>query len=1062
MQTMKRAKILSASAGSGKTYRLALKYICDIIERPERYRNILAVTFTNKATEEMKSRILSEIHKLAAGDESDYLENIVIESGLAKDKVREQALKAQTRILHDYSRFTILTIDRFFQRILRAFIKELSLDLNYNIELDTSMLLERSADTLVESIAENEEIRRWLLEFAEERINDGTRWDMRADLCSLGKELFSENGAKRMNNSLSKKSLRDLVNAMIKEGEQCKARFKELGCRAMEIMAEYGVEPTQFKGKSNSFATNFVRYANGELKPPTATMQRAAESTEHWYGKDADGGLVAAAEQLLPLLQEICATFEEGIRKINTAKLIRSNYRSFALLADLQNNIKAICEEESIMVLSKTKDMLSTFVDDSNAPFIYEKVGNRYDHYMIDEFQDTSVREWRNMLPLLKEALASNRNASVFIVGDIKQSIYRWRGGDWRLLNQGAIQDLGEENVEVEHLKNNYRSLANVVDFNNKIIERIVEADNAYLNNCIDSALKDNKIAKSTHASLYDIVQEAYRGHHQEPAASDPNKGYVEVCAYDPSYADSPFIEAIESAINRGYRYRDILILVRKTADARRVADVLFEYKNQRFTSRGEAGFNILTPDALTLEGCDITEFVIAVLRLAIDPTNDIERGVYNRFLGNRLDHTFDEEETETLNRIAHLSPMEAFELIVSHFQLHERKQSIAFLQAMHEQVIAFSTTRIADIQHYLIWWDERGKREAVKVEMDDNTIEITTIHKAKGLERDIVIIPYASLDMVPRPSLRSIVWARADAKDSNAAAIGDFPVVYGKDMESSAFSEEYYRELVMSHVDGVNLLYVAITRASRELYLYFPKNLNSKSSSDSITTTVPLIWNAVGAICPEPESIYEQDKVAFVTYRYGAETSGAERKAKKKEVKNILLESYTSSTPNIKVRFPATRYAEEGLTHKDSSLTFGIRLHRAFESAITRNDLYRAIHRMTLDCVIDENEALILRQSIDKSLESPVVAEWFSDCWDDVKTETDIVYNNELRRPDRVMIKEDRAVIVDYKFGYKHDPSYAQKMAQYISLLRQMGRFANIEGYIWYPVSGDIERVEA
>ena len=269
---MKRAKILSASAGSGKTYQLALKYICDIIERPDRYRNILAVTFTNKATEEMKSRILNEIHILASGGKSIYIDKIAEELNMSEPKIRECALKVRTRILHDYSRFTVLTIDRFFQRILRAFIKELSLDLNYNIELDTTLLLERSADMLVESIAEEPEVRRWLLEFAEERINDGTRWDMRSDLCHLGEELFRENGAKRINTSLGKKELRNAVNSLIKESEVCKHRLKELGEQALEIMAKYGVVASQFKSKSKSAASNFAIYATGELKAPNATM----------------------------------------------------------------------------------------------------------------------------------------------------------------------------------------------------------------------------------------------------------------------------------------------------------------------------------------------------------------------------------------------------------------------------------------------------------------------------------------------------------------------------------------------------------------------------------------------------------------------------------------------------------------------------------------------------------------------------------------------------------------------------------------------------------------------
>ena len=1056
---MKRAKILSASAGSGKTYQLTLKYMCDVILHPERYRNILAVTFTNKATEEMKSRILREIHTLASGNSSPYLDDIKRELGISETPIREGAKRARTRILHDFSRFTILTIDRFFQRILRAFIKELSLDLNYNIELDTNLLLERSTDALVESIATDEQLRKWLLEFAEERINDGTRWDMRSDLRNLGSELFKENGAKRIDPQLNKTTLRERVNAVITEGDQYRKRLKELGESALATMQKQGVSAEEFKGGSRSFTFSFAKYAEGELKPPTATMIKASESITEWYTKSASGNVKTVAELLMPTLQEICLCYDEGIKKINTAKLIRDNYRSFALLADLKERVNDICNEENIMVLSKTKDILSKFIDDNNAPFIYEKVGSRYDHYMIDEFQDTSVREWRNMLPLLREALASNPESSVFIVGDIKQSIYRWRGGDWRLLNSDAMQDLGEDNTSLEHLQKNYRSLPNVVKFNNALISKVVAKDNDFLNTSLNNALRNSKIARITHTSLYDIMLNAYSDYEQIPAKQGES-GYAEVVAFDSSATDSPFIDAIESAIARGYRYGDILILVRGNTDAKKVADALFAYKYEKFTSQGESGFNILTPASLTLESCDIAEFITSVMRLAIDPSNDIERGVYNRFLNMPLDHTFNQEELAWLHQTAHLSPLEAFESIVSRFELHKRKESIAFLQAMHEQILAFSSQRVVDIQYYLKWWEERGKHEAITVEMTDDTIEITTIHKSKGLERQIVIIPYSRWDMTPRASLRPIVWAKANDGEISTE-VGDFPIIYGSTMENSNFSEEYYKELVMSHVDGVNLLYVAITRASRELYIYVPTSLNSSSKSgENINTTAPLILDAAKSICPEPINLQRDGEEVALVYTYGKPTA-SESNRRRESKSDILLEEYVSHKPTLKVRYPSHRCIEEGLTNDSKALSEGIRLHRLFEKAITEQDLRNAVKRMSLDCLIDTEQAESLNSKISDVLTDRRVKEWFSADWDSVKCECAIIADGDVRRPDRVMIAGDRVVIVDYKFGDKRSAAYHKQMAEYIHLLEAMGKYRQIEGYIWYISLGEIECVE-
>ena len=1056
---MKRAIILSASAGSGKTYQLALKYVCDIVRHPEKFRNILAVTFTNKATEEMKSRILREIDTLASGAKSSYVNEIRLATGFSEEKIRSQAMRARTLILHDYSRFSVLTIDRFFQRIIRAFIKELGIDLNYNIELDTATLLMRSADELIEDIASNEELRRWMLEYAEERLNDGMRWDMRGELRAMGSEIFKEEAGRNIGNNIDKEALRKRVNDMVARAESCKAKIKSLGEEAVKYIAAQGLTFSSFKGQSRSFTTCFARYAEGELKEPTATMLKATESDDAWYGKDADGGVVVAAAHLRPILEQICRLYSDNISMINTAAILHENYRSYALLGDLYAKVSELCDRESIMILGETKNLLSTFIDESNAPFIYEKVGNRYEYFMIDEFQDTSLREWLNLRPLLLNAMASNPETSVFIVGDVKQSIYRWRGGDWRLLNSQAIEDLGNENSLVKKLKENYRSAPNIVRFNNSFISQVVESDNQHLNTTLDEALLSNKIDKAQHAKLHDIIKNAYTEHAQEIKKSEEEGGYAEVCAFDPKVTDSPFIEAIESAISRGYRYRDILILVRGTTDANKVANALFEYKERAFTSQGVAGFNILTPDSLSIENCDITEFIIAVLRLAVDPRNDIERGVYNRYLGLDFDHRFDEAETEVLRRIAHLSPMEAFEYIISHFRLNERKERIAYLQAMHEQIVSFSTSRIADIQHYLEWWEERGCKESVRVEMTDDTIEITTIHKAKGLESRVVIIPYGKWDLAPRSTLRPVVWAKAP-KGSEGVIEERFPVIYNNTMERSAFTSDYYGELVMSHVDGINLLYVAVTRASKELYIYVPYSLNTKSkSSDNVSNTAPLIIKAAETLFPTPELEYRDDSIALKRYR--KETRTMQHATSDKQSKeNILLGEYISHQPEIKVRHYDSRFREEGLRIGSKSCNHGIALHRIFEQARNFDDLRLALQRLDAGCMLDSEEIAAISHSIAEAEKHPTIKEWFSDVWDDVKCEAEIISRKEIRRPDRVMIAGRRAVIVDYKFGEQRSSSYKRQMAEYVELLRNMGCYDTIEGYVWYITQGVIEKI--
>lgn len=712
------------------------------------------------------------------------------------------------------------------------------------------------------------------------------------------------------------------------------------------------------------------------------------------------------------------------------------------------------------MILGETKHILSTFVDGSNAPFIYEKVGNRYERFMIDEFQDTSVREWNNMLPLLQNAMAGSDQCSVLIVGDVKQSIYRWRGGDWRLLQEFAKRDLGEGNVDIVPLKENYRSLERVVMFNNKVIDRVVQIDNHYLNTIIDNALSDRAITKSLHASLYDIVSSAYRNHEQTPGRKYDDEGYAELSLYDSKLIDSPFIEVIEDVISRGYRFSDILILVRGAKDGQRVAERLFKYKEERFTSRGEVGFNILTADSLTIDNCDVADFVIALFRLTIDPNNRIERGVYNRFLGKRYDHMFNDEELAFFSHIAHLSPLEAFEQIVMHYSLYERKDRIAYLQALHEGIYAFSTSRIADIDRYLKWWDERGHKDTLSVDMTDDTIEISTIHKAKGLERAVVIIPYCNWNTTPSSSLQNVVWSQAS--DSELSSIGEFPVTYCNSMQNSEFTADYYSELVMSHVDGVNLLYVAMTRASKELYMIAPTRLNTKSSSsEKINDIVPLLSTAITSVVPEPEIHRNEDGVERMVYRYGTKINCDEDNAKSGVQQNVILDNYAAHTPEIKIRYPNRRFADEGLSFGSSNRRQGIRLHKLFEKAITLSDVEQTLQQMESWSQITAEEALRLKETIERAMTNPVVREWFSGEWDDVKNESDIIAaNNTIRRPDRVMIRGRRAVVVDYKFGDNVETRYNKQMTEYISLLRDMGRYDKIEGYVWYILRGEVVKV--
>lgn len=1053
-----RAKILNASAGSGKTYQLAYKYIHDVIERPELYRHILAVTFTNKATEEMKSRILREIHLLASGRPSAYAESLRRELELDERTLRQRARDVRSRILHDYSHFTVLTIDTFFQRILRAFIRELGFDLDYNVEIETESLLAKSADTLVEAITENRELQRWLTDFVQERIEDGRRWDIRDGILALSGELFKEKNKEALARALPKEELRRLVG---KAGEKARATrqlLQEKAREALRLMEEAGVSPSDFTGKSRSFANYFLTAAGDELKPPTATVERMSRTTEGWCAKGSPAQPLVA--RLQPLLRDICDIFRSNVRLWNTAVLLRENYRSFALLADLYAQVQRLCDQESTMLLSETKYILAEFIGHNDAPFIYEKVGNRFERYMIDEFQDTSAREWRNFLPLLRNAMAQSQDISVFLVGDIKQSIYRWRGGDWKILHNEARNELSPEDTEVVNLRDNWRSLPTVVGFNNRIMERIVAADNRTLNTMLDEAADSGAIAAERAAELHDTLAAAYRDHAQTPRRLKDGPGYVSVtaCAGEP-----PVVARIKEVLDRGFRPSDILILVRSATDGARIAAELLRFKQENRDERYR--FDVMTREALIVGNAPVAGFLIAALRLTVNPDDSLNRAIYNRYLGRPFGAALPDDERDFCRALRLLSPEEAFERIVIRHHLADRCDQTAYLQAVHEQLIAFCSGKIADIPLFLRWWDEQGSGRSLSIEQGERTVEITTVHKAKGLERPVVIIPYCSWQLDPKSSgnVTNIVWAEASDEE---AAIGQFPVRYKRAMADSEFSEAYYRELVYSHVDNINLLYVALTRAAESLHVFIPSG--GKGANVGALLWQVLAPEADGCRLGELEGRLTESE-AGQECSFGSFDGPAPRKGGSGAVGHLLLEHYLTAMADLRLRLPSQRYFEEESDALPSPRDFGILMHKAFEHATSEEEIRRSVAQMQTDGVLSGAEAEALGQKLDEALADPVVREWFTGEWQEVRTESDIILpaaevrsggtgsatrGSVTRRPDRVMMRqggtERQVVVVDYKFGEHETAGHRRQIGEYMRLLREMG-YDDVKGYLWY-----------
>ncbi|MFR9603587.1 MAG: UvrD-helicase domain-containing protein [Rikenellaceae bacterium] len=1049
-----RAQIFNASAGSGKTYRLAYKYVRDVISEPLRYRHILAVTFTNKATEEMKSRILSEINTLANGLGSSYMQSLRDELRLTEETIRRRAQQARSYILHDYSRFTVLTIDRFFQRILRAFIHELGLDLNYNIEIESSSILTQSADNLIEQITTQKELRDWLLEFVEERVEDGKRWDIHDGILSLSRELLSESNRETLQNALPKSQIKEIVTKLSERNRSSREEYAALGQRAVEIISGAGCSATDFKGKSKSFALQFERIAQGDIKQPTKTFQDKGESTSGWCDKGSPAEAIVA--ELLPILRQICDHFNRDSRLWNTNTLVRENYRSFALLNDLYARVQKMCDEQNMMLLSETKLILAEFIKDNDAPFIYEKTGNRFERFMIDEFQDTSIKEWNNFLPLLQNSMAQSEESSVLIVGDIKQSIYRWRGGDWRILHSGAREALGTESTEVVTLQDNYRSLPVVVEFNNSMIEEVVECENSHLDAMIESAKECGDIGLRSFGELRGMLKNAYRDHAQIPKKVASAQGFVEVTTYTET---PPIIERVKEIIDRGFKPSDIMILTRTNTEGVKVANMLLESKKENNDPKYR--FDVMTQEALVVGYSPVSCFVIANMKLSLNRGDLTQLAIYNHFLGKRdFDEPLDDAAIAMLGSIRLKSLEEVFEQIVMFHHLDQSRENIAYLQAIHEQLIGFSATKISDIALFVEWWEEHGSRKSLSVERSDSAIEITTIHKAKGLEKRVVIIPYCNWSLNPKASgeFANIVWAEGGEE---VKELGRFPVRFKSAMGESRFSEEYFREMVYSHIDNVNILYVALTRAAESLHIFIPHRPSTKKRELTNTKIGDVMLHVVGVRTDEAKlggSLVGRviDNGDSQTITFGEPSPPTPDRSTTKERLHIM-ERYPTAKCDLRLRLPSQRYSEDNQGVIDAR-HMGVLMHKIFEEAESQEDIFTRLESMKLNGHISQSEHSTLREGILNTLHNPMVKEWFSGEWDDIRNENDIIVpqSSEIRRPDRVMIRGGKAVVVDYKFGAKHNSQHQKQLRGYMELLLEMG-YNSVEGYLWYIKSGEI-----
>ena len=1072
-ESIKPLTVYKASAGSGKTFTLATEYIRLLVENPQCYRNILAVTFTNKATEEMKMRILSQLYGIWKQlPESDkYLQNIQEKTGLAPNVISERAGLALNNLTHNYNYFRVETIDTFFQSVLRNMARELDLTTNLRIGLNDYQVEELAVDQLIEDLTTTDVMLQWILKYIMENISDDKSWNVIAQIKKFGQNIFKDY-YKEVSITLEQKMgeagffenyttcLRDLRKA-------AEEYMKEIGESFFDTLEGEGLNVDDLSSKQRGIASFFNKLRKGTFDPSiiTTTVANHLENIEKWCPKTnprRDAVLQVVESSLIQILKCAVEAQEKQWKIFQSSNLTLRHLNQLRLLSSIEKKVREINETENRFLLSDTQQLLHSLIDGSDSPFIFEKIGTQLQHVMIDEFQDTSTIQWQNFKVLLAETM-SHEDGSNLIVGDVKQSIYRWRSGDWRLLN-GIENQFNSMLMEIKSLSTNYRSTRNVIDFNNTFFRHAAKVEYQALE---ELECDEREQLEKAYADVEQKVPDDKKDEGRVTIELLPNNEYQESVL-------EHTVEYVRELIDAGVSQKDIAILVRYNNHIPLIAQYFLENLPE---------VSIVSDEAFRLEASSAVCLMIQALHLLLHPDDQLTKAAIvktwlctvqgkeltdDQFMiaGNNFDEYLPEAYIAHFDELLTLPLYELAEKIYSIFQLHRLEGQGAYLCAFYDHLANYVNENTTDIQSFLTEWDENLSKKTIQSD-ETNGIRLISIHKSKGLEFDHVIIPYC--DWTLEKYSDNIIWCKPNEAPFNDLPIA--PIDYSPKMMGSIYEKEYLHEHLQNTVDNLNLLYVAFTRAAKSLYV-----VGKRGAKNSRSALIELCLPLVAESMPEAQLDGMEDNESAIVFEFGTyETSQPELPSQnnEKESSNPFLQkseaiSVSIRTYDSKVNFRQSNRSRDFIEGEDIDqqrryIQAGSILHEIFSTIQTEKDIPEALQRLQFEGILYDEEMTAKRitSMLRKRLSDPRVASWFSPRWTLFNECTILsVEDGEVHehRPDRVMTDGNEWIVVDFKFGHP-DPEYHTQVRRYMDLLSSMGH-QNIKGYLWYVYSNKIEEV--
>ena len=1044
-------EIMKASAGSGKTYSLTGKYIGLLLTSDDRYayRHILAVTFTNKATEEMKNRILKELHVLATEPgRSNYHDTYVPSVFPTDEELRKKAETVLHDILHDYSAFAVSTIDKFFQQTLKAFSREIGQFASYQVELDKDSLVAESVDRVLDSLTEEDgSVLSWLTTNVLEQIEQGGRYSLDANLLEMAKRLKSVQRQEALEEAGICEDEVCSKERLMAIREKCRELIvsfnREVRVRAqaaLDIITGAGVSTKDSNRGFMNCLHDYVLVGDRDVAAlPSDSFMSKAPYKDLWFPK-------AKAKTLLPLvypfleapLEDFCALFRTDFKAYNTAWILDGQLYGLGVASELSSAFKELMKEKNVLCIDDSNTILRDIIDGSDAPFIYEKMGVRFEHFLLDEFQDTAKVQWQNISPLLHNS--DSQGGLNLLVGDVKQSIYRWRGSDWKLFDETVPSEFPGHVQKV--LDTNYRSLSNVVEFNNGFFEAAAKVLDAM----------DGHDEGGPLCGIYaDVCQNV--------AKKDLAPGSVSLTFCTKDQELQKVLECVLEARGAGAMLSDIAVLVRSNASGGEVASYLMEND-----------ISVITDDSLRVKGAMTVRTLVSLMSFVENPEDTV-----NGFLACSVD----------LGKVeGYTSLTDMAEAILRKVMENDTdglwRGEVLHIQSFMDNLQDYVSSNGNSLRGFLKWWE--GEDPSISSPSSGDSVRVMTIHKSKGLDFPYVIIPFAEGISLNKSDC---CWCSPALKGTvlEGTAEGVYDVRLSADTAHSLFSDDYQEHSFLQHVDNMNILYVAMTRPALGMHIIAktpPATVMKAIDAGDLTRfkdfSQILYWYvSTSGLTSEMEHTADDESerfdvgelVDFSQFRRpdlsGIRTFEIEEG---KEYPSIPLNPYPSDGQTDvhergRLKFSADSLdffsAEGDAGIRASNRIKGVVLHDILAHVKVLSDLNPAVDSALMNGEVTADEATEIRTLLIERLREGEARGWFPEDSSCILNEADVIdVDGSVHRPDRVVVCDGKVVIIDYKFGEKKSV-YGRQVKRYADILRRMG-YDDVSAHIWYVHSGEVE----